>query len=414
MGLFNIRNKANEERSFNMSLSKMFQTTNIYISEDVVSKIPIISESINLICGSIAQMPIYLYKEENLKINRKYSDYREFILNQESNDFEASFDFKYKLVQDLLYYGKSYHYIEKQGLKIKALHRVDPRTVTIKEFVNDKGIIVDKEIHYTLNNKALITNICDFMIIEKGKGILNSSDLLQLFIVHDDTVKYAFQNAALPVGILQTSGRLTENAVQRLRQSWSSLYSGSRNAGKTIILEEGLEYKSLHVNMEQLQMIEHKEQLISEIKRLFNLYDIKSDDEFLKRTLSPLITCIENSIDKNLLLEKEKEENFFFRFDTRELLRPSTKEQYEVVALAVQKGLMTINEARQYLDLPIFFNPEHDKLILSLGNCLADKDLNVDVLNLGLSINAENNTINSYKTDKDILDNTENKGNDNT
>ena len=53
-------------------------------------------------------------------------------------------------------------------------------------------------------------------------------------------------------------------------------------------------------------------------------------------------------------------------------------------------------------------------MILSLGNCLADKDLNVDVLNLGLSINAENNTINSYKTDKDILDNTENKGNDNT
>lgn len=115
MGLFNIRNKTNEERSFNMSLSEIFQPTNVYISEKVINKIPVVAESVNLICGSIAQMPIYLYKEENLKVNRKYSDYREFLLNQESNEFEASFDFKYKLVQDLLYYGKSYHYIENEG-----------------------------------------------------------------------------------------------------------------------------------------------------------------------------------------------------------------------------------------------------------------------------------------------------------
>lgn len=252
------------------------------------------------------------------------------------------------------------------------------------------------------------------MIIEKGKGILNSSDLLELIIGHTNTLKSVLKNASLPFGILQASGRLTDSTIQRLRQSWSNLYSGSRNAGKVVILEEGLEYKSFDINIEQLQMVKQKEQLISEIERLFNLHDIKSDDEFLKRTLSPLITCIENAIDKNLLLEKEKKENYFFRFDTRELLRPSTKEQYEVVALAVQKGLMTINEARQYLDLPIFFKPEHDKLILSLGNCLADKNLNVDVLNLGLSMNAETNTINSYKTDKDTLDNTNNKINDNT
>lgn len=405
MGLFNIKNKPNEERSFHMALAEILQPSNVYISENIVNKIPVVAESVNLICGSIAQMPIYMYKEENFKVDREYSDYREFILNQESNNFETAFDFKYKLVQDLLYYGKSYHYIEKKGLKIQALHRVDPRTVTIKELVNDKGIIVDKEIHYTLNNKSLIASVYDFMIIEKGKGILNSSDLLELVIGHTDALKSVLKNVVLPSGILQSKGRLTEPVIKRLRDSWSNLYTGSANAGKTVILEEGLEYKSLDVNTEQLQMVEQKEQLISEIERLFNLHDIKSDDEFLKRTLSPLITCIENSIDKNLLLEKEKVENYFFRFDTRELLRPSTKEQYEVVALAVQKGLMTINEARQYLDLPIFFKPEHDKLLLSLGNCLADKDLNIDILNLGLSVNAENNTINSYKSNK-VDDNT--------
>lgn len=398
MGLFN-RNKIVEDRSINIGLVEMFQTNGIYISEKVVDKIPIVAESIAKIAGSIAQMPILLYREENFKVDRQFKDYREFLLNQEMNEHETAFKFKYELCKDLLYYGKSYHYIERQGNKIKALHRVDPRTVTVKDFIDDNGIIKDIEIHFNLNNKALIANVFDFMIIEKGNGILNSADLLEIIMQHEKTLKYALENSTLPLGVLQAKSRLTKDAIDRLRTSWSNLYSGTSNAGKTVILEEGLEYKSMDINIEQLQMIEQKEQFIADVQRLFNLYDIKSDDEFLKRTLAPIICCIENSIDKNLLLECEKKDNYFYRFDTKELLRPSTKEQYEIGALAVQKGLMTVNEVRQYLDLPIFFNPDKDKLLLSLGNCLADSDLNVDILNMGLSMNTESNKVQNYKTE---------------
>lgn len=396
MGLFN-GSKTVEERSINVGLVELFKTNGIYISEKVVDKIPVVSESVAKIAGSIAQMPIYLYLEESLRVERQFNDYREFLLNQEINEHETAFKFKYGLVKDLLYYGKSYHYIERQGNRIKSLHRVDPKTVTKKEFVDDKAIIKDIEIHYTLNNKALTANVFDFMIIEKGTGILNSADLLELMIKHNQTLKYALENSTLPLGILQSKSRLTKDAINRLRESWQSLYSGTSNAGKTVILEEGLEYKAMDINIEQLQMIEQKEQFIADVQRLFNLYDIKSDDEFLKRTLAPIICCIENSIDKSLLLEREKKDRYFYRFDTKELLRPSTKEQYEIGALAVQKGLMTINEVRQYLDLPIFFNADKDKLLLSLGNCLADKDLNIDILNMGLSVNTESDKIQNYK-----------------
>lgn len=398
MGLFN-KNKMIEERSINIGLVEMFKNNGIYISEKVVDKIPVVAESVAKIAGSIAQMPILLYHESNLRVERQYNDYREFILNQEINEQETAFKFKYELVKDLLYYGKSYHYIERQGNKIKALHRIDPRVVTVKDFVDDKGIIKDIEIHYTLNNKPLVANVFDFMIIEKGNGILNSSDLLELMLQHNQTLKYALENSTLPLGILQSKSRLTKDAIDRLRISWQNLYSGTSNAGKTVILEEGLEYKSMDINIEQLQMIEQKEQFIADVQRLFNLYNVTSDDDFLKRTLAPIICCIENSIDKNLLLEREKKDNYFYRFDTKELLRPSTKEQYEIGALAVQKGLMTINEVRQYLDLPIFFNQNKDKLILSLGNCLTDRDLNIDILNMGLSVNTESNKIQNYKTE---------------
>lgn len=160
MGLFN-RSKIVEERSINIGLVEMFKTNGIYISEKVVDKIPVVSESVAKIAGSIAQMPILLYCESNLKVERQYNDYREFLLNQEICEYETAFKFKYDLVSDLLYYGKSYHYIERQGNKIKTLHRVDPRTVTKKEFIDDKGIVKNIEISYTLNNKALVANVLD-------------------------------------------------------------------------------------------------------------------------------------------------------------------------------------------------------------------------------------------------------------
>jgi hypothetical protein len=72
----------------------------------------------------------------------------------------------------------------------------------------------------------------------------------------------------------------------------------------------------------------------------------------LKHCLSPIIGSIENSADKSLLLEKEKEEGYFFRFDTSELLRATEKERIEAAELGLRSGLFRINEARGKLDLP--------------------------------------------------------------
>ena len=146
MKLFKNTTPQLEERSFKMALSQAFTTSNIYINDSVIEKIPSISENINLISGTIAQMPVYLYTEDkSLRVLRKNNDYREFLLNNESSEFETSYNWKYSLVRDLLLYGKSYSYIQRQGNKIIGLHRVDPKTVTKKEYIDDKGIM--KDIH---------------------------------------------------------------------------------------------------------------------------------------------------------------------------------------------------------------------------------------------------------------------------
>ena len=404
MKLFKNTTPQLEERSFKMALSQAFTTSNIYINDSVIEKIPSISENINLISGTIAQMPVYLYTEDkSLRVLRKNNDYREFLLNNESSEFETSYNWKYSLVRDLLLYGKSYSYIQRQGNKIIGLHRVDPKTVTKKEYIDDKGIMKDIEIHYTLNNKSFKSNIFDFLIIEKGNGILNSTNLLELMMQYDDTVKTALKNVVIPSGILKTTGRLTQPAIEKLKASWNSIYSGGANAGKTVILEEGLEYKSLDISVEKLQLPQIKSNFIEDVERLFNMHNINSDELFLKRVLSPLICCIENSLDKHILLEREKKQNYYFRFNTKELLRPSYIEQANAVVQLVKGGIITINEGRSYLDEKPFFENNNDKLLLSLGNCLANKEMDIQILNLGKTLDSNGSVITSDNTTDELL-----------
>ena len=385
-----IKNKHNEERSFNESLAEIFSssTGRVYIDERIVEKLPSVHESIQKIAGGIAQLPLYLYKENtDLSVTKLRDDYRNFIINEENNE---SYKLKYEIVRDLLLYGKSYNYIYRKGNKIDGIHHVDYKAVTVKDYINDDGIIVDKEIHFTLNNKALVKSAYDFLIIEYSNcGILNSDSLLRLMVEHDKTLESGLKNVARPLGVLKTSSRLTKPALDRLKESWQSLYSGGSNAGKTVILEEGLEFSSIDVNLSNLQAIEMKEQFVEDVERLFGLHNIKSDEEFLKRTLSPIISCIESSMNKSILLEREKREGYYFRTDTSELLRPSTQEQYTMIANAVKNGIMTVNEGRQILDLPNFFvnSDNGDKLLLSLGNVLIDSNWNSTILNLGQTIN---------------------------
>lgn len=49
-----------------------------------------------------------------------------------------------------------------------------------------------------------------------------------------------FENGAMPGGVLEHPGVLKDPG--KVRESWHSVYDGSRNAGKVAVLEEGMRY----------------------------------------------------------------------------------------------------------------------------------------------------------------------------
>ncbi|HHT7235532.1 TPA: phage portal protein [Bacillus cereus] len=392
MGILDYFNKKNdtEERSLYSGDGSALALTMLLgggiVKADQLKSIPTAKTSLELICNSIAQLPIYLYKEKNIETVKIPNDKRVMLLNNEPNEFTDSVQFKRKLVEDYILYGKALSYVERAGNTVLYLHGLDADKVQFKKFINNGVTLSGIEVQYMGIGGAKILPYENLLLIDSGSdGVLKSGErTLQLALNEVEFSKSLLENFALPTGIIETASKMTETAVKRLRKGWESLYTGGRNAGKTVILEEGLQYKPISLNPDQLQLTDSKKVTTSEIARLFNVpesminsnlnkYNSNAAENlhFLQYTLSPIISAIESALDKSLLLESEKEDGYYFRFDINEVLRGTPKEQVETVGLALEHGLLSINEARTMLDK----NPiQKDYFIWSLGNVLYDAE----------------------------------------
>ena len=412
MGIFYRRkDKKSVESAVEGNYGSLFTSrgNSITVDENNITEIPSVKNALDLICGSVANLPIYLYKEnEDGSIERKF-DYRERLLNEECNSIECSSNLKRNMTKDMLLHGVSYSLQDKEYGDILGLHRVEPKQVQLNKLIDKKGFVRDLTVNYTLNGVYVEDlEVEDFLIVPfnskdglRGRGILSTNqDILSLMLSEILYQNNVVGNGALPLGILETDGRLSDITAKKLRESWESVYGGIRNSGKTVILEEGLKYKSLSLTPNDLGLLDSRKTNTEMSEEMFNLpkgmlssSTVIQNEEYLKFTLNPILSAIEGAINKTLLLEEEKEEGYYFRFDVSELLKASFKEQVETISTATKNGLMTINEGRQKLDMKPFL--DKDFLLLSQGNVKLNADGIIEVFNT-LDVKKDNTETKSH------------------
>lgn len=405
MGLIDFFRKPQEveERSHITSLSVPIFGSNNKVNNQYM-QIPSFARAHNLIVSSIASLPIYLYQEnENGDIKRVRGDFREKLLNEQPNDFQTSYNFKEKIISDLLLKGEALAFINRRGLKIQDLHNVD--IFNIKNYVDEKGVIVDKVVNYTLNNKTNEDTYFNFIHAQYLQGLNSKSKVLNEILEEYEALNSLVENTASPKGVLQTEGKLNDDTVKKLRESWNNLYSGRENAGKTLVLEHGLKFSPISTtDISAIDFDRIETSIAKKVAKLFNIpYRILSDESKLEDNqlflsqLSGLLKSIEESVCLSMLSEKEKENGLFFAFETNEFTRTSESEKNEILSKQLSDGIISINEARAKLNLD-FLQRDYKKMSLGEALCYEDNG-EIFVLNLGESLN----------TDKGIADEEEEK-----
>lgn len=434
MGFFDLfKQEENEDEVFEQrrlsgmgtELTSLF-TNNEQMLEEEILTIPTVQMCLELISGTVAQLPIYLYKEEkDGSIRRIYDDKRELLLNQEPNEFQTAYNFKKTIVKDYLLYGASYSYVDKVGNKVQSLHTFPSKAVTVKKYVKNGFNVVDADIILTevtgnANGKEYKYKPHELLICLKdsedgltSKGLLHyGQNVFDISKSELEFISSIYKNGAMPLGVLKTEGRISGESLEKLKAAWQNLYTGRKNAGKTIVLENGLDYVPLSQKPKDLLVTENKRDNITEICKLFNIQESflngvnkygsieQNNIHFLQYTLSPILSAIENGLNKSLLLEKEKMQGYFWSVDTSEVLKTTEKEKYDAIKVALDGGVITLNEARYKLNMPTI---KDDIMKWSLGNVLyypATGEMKVP--NMGIGINTNGVTTNNDNKEEEL------------
>ena len=118
------------------------------------------------------------------------------------------------------------------------------------------------------------------------------------------------------------------------------------NEENVVVLNNGLEFQESSNSSVEMQLNENKKTLQEEIN---NIFHIESSYELtFKKAIAPILTAFETALNRDFLLEKEKN-TYFWAFDTKEITKASMKERFEAYKIAKECGFMTKNEMR-YLE----------------------------------------------------------------
>jgi HK97 family phage portal protein len=203
-----------------------------------------------------------------------------------------------------------------------------------------------------------------------NKGIL-ATELVALDQDIDIYANYVMLNGAKPSGLFRTEQVIPDAKYKeiagRLKEAWASMI-GSRDTdlskpGQGMLLDQGMTFET--VKMLTLQDADAYNLKIQTMKRICALFGVPPQmlgiaegkfnntqtllDEFYKTTMYPMIINIEQKLNQHLL---KGYPNLCIRFDTKDFLKGAALDQMNFVTAGVSGGIMTPNEAREYMNMP--------------------------------------------------------------
>ena len=343
------------------------------IDKEKALSLPAVSSAVDRICNTIAMIPIKLYKESidpetgKKKVEEVASDPRIKMLNVESGDTLDAFQMRKAWVQDYLLDKGGYLFIEKTKNKFKSLRYVEAENITI----NTNFDPIYKDITYMVNGKTYET----FNFLTILRSTKNGGSGRSVVSEVSSAIENAYQTLLYELGLVKTGGakkgfitsqrKLGEKEIALLKRAWANLYSNKSD--NAIVLNEGMDFKEGSSSSVELQLNERKKTLTEEIDNIF--HNKPNFDEFMREAIMPILTAIKTALNKDFLLEKEKE-SFYFEFDTREISRGNIKERYEAYKTAKETGWITPNEIRYLEDYDSI--PGLDVITLNLANVVFD------------------------------------------
>lgn len=326
---------------------------------------------VSAISETIASLPLILYRRTADGGRERAADHPLYeVLHDSPNDQQTALEFREQMQASVLLRGNAYAEVTRghdgQARELLPLHADRVQVLKLGngrlayEVFDDRGrrrrLLQEEVFHLRHRSDDGVLGVSP---VATARGVV------ELAIAEREHGASVFENGARATGILKFPGRITPAQRESLAASWSTQYAGRENAGKTVVLDAGVEYQPVSMTLEDAEWIAARQFSVEEVCRLFRVpptvvgdlrhgnysNSVEMARQFVTLTLRRHLIMWEQAVAHSLLTEVGRRV-FFAEHSVEGLLRGDSLNRAQFYERALVDGWMDTDEVRRLENLP--------------------------------------------------------------
>jgi len=367
MGVFSRLFGKAEKRSSNLEsflLGNARDDGDVVVTEENITQYAAAYACGKVISETVCSLPWAMYRKtpdggREKQTSHPYND----LVKSAPNENQTASEFFQDIVWSTLFRGNGYAEIAISSFgMVESMDWIHPNRVTPKK--------IDGAIFYKVageNGAAARMLPAEKVLHIRGAsndGVVGLSVIdacRQALEFFGETQEYGirmFRNNTHLGVVFKTEQTLTEDQIKVFEKT---LGTGTKKAGKSLVLFGGLEPVKMGLSSRDAQFLEIMQYGILDICRIFRVQPHKIMDlsratfsnieqqsiDFVNDTILPLVVRIEQRLNKTLLTPDQRMAGDYFKADLRGLMRGDSISRGQYYSSMVQNGIYTRNEVRE-------------------------------------------------------------------
>ncbi|MFG1417025.1 phage portal protein [Xanthobacter sp. V0B-10] len=357
-------------REFLRMGGSMATASGAVVNETTAMRVAAAWRCVNIIAGTVSSLPLDLIRRESETVRMPAEGHPlRQVLTVKPNTWQAPNEFKRMMQAHLLLRGNAYARKVMSGARLIGLIPIHPDRVQVEQ-ANDLSLTYsvsrpDGQVLKLRQRDVLHLRGMSLDGIAGLSVLSHMREALGLALQAEQAGAKLFKNGSFGNVILKHPMKLSPEAAASLRDSFTQVASGAENAGKAILLEEGMDVAPVAMTAADTQFLQNREFQRYDIAMFFGVppHMIGATEKttswgsgieqqgigFVTYTLNDWLVIWQEAIKRDLIPEQEWDA-LDARFFVQGLLKGDVKARWDAYVKGMQWGVYSPDDVRAMED----------------------------------------------------------------
>lgn len=369
LGAIGLERRSNNNAPGGDSYWQDFALRGSAVNPATAQSVAAVFACVSAISETVASLPLILFRRAGEDRERATNHPLYGVLHHQANPEMSALEFRELMMAAVLLRGNAFAKIVRGADgQVRELWPLPHETQVIR--LAGGSLAYEYQDRSGARHRLLAAEVLHLRHRIGDDGVLGVSpisaarEVVQLALAEREHGTGMFENGAKLSGVLTMPGVLKDSQREGLSASWKSQYAGSRNAGGTPILENGMTYQAISMTADDAQYLASRQFSVEEIARLYRvpptlIGDLRHGNysnsvelarQFVTLTLRRHLLMWEQAINNKLLTEVGRR-TLFAEHQVEGLLRGDSTNRAAFYSSGIRDGWMLRSEARRLENL---------------------------------------------------------------